>query len=67
MRTEPKLRLFAKMDIRVVDRIIKAGEEVRIGKISESTKKFMLICKDDDLHLWIDMDKYNDTVEDKLV
>lgn len=65
--SELKLRLFAKIDIPVVTRMIKSGEEVRIGKISESTKKFMLICKDDNLHLWIDMDKYNDTIEDKLV
>lgn len=64
---EPKLRLFAKKDIPVVTRMIKSGEEVRIGKISESGRKFMLICKDDDLHMWIDVSEYNETIEDRLV
>ena len=66
-----KLRLFMKQDLQVVESFIKKDEEVRLGLISESGKKVMLICKNDDLHKWIDIDKlgdmvYSDYVEDNL-
>jgi len=64
---ESKLRLFAKKDIDVVESFIKAGEEVRIGKISPSLSKFMVICKNDNLHKWLDMEYYSLYIEDKLV
>lgn len=62
-----KLRLFAKKDIQVVDNFIKQGQEVRIGKISDSREKFMVICSEDNLHKWLDMKDYNDLIEDVLV
>lgn len=62
-----KLRLFAKKDIEVVESVIKAGQEVRIGKISPSKTKVMLICADDNLHKWIDIKEYNELVEDKII
>lgn len=61
------LRLFAKKDIPVVDRPIKAGQELRIGKISPSKTKFMVICMEDDLHKWMDMVDYDEYIEDKFV
>lgn len=64
---EPKLRLFAKQDIPVVESYIKAGEEVRIGKIFSDGSKFMVICKNDNLHKWVDMKDYSSFIEDKLV
>jgi hypothetical protein len=64
---EPKLRLFAKKDIQVVESFIKAGEEIRIGKISESLSKFMVICAKDNLHKWLDMKDYNECIEDRLI
>ena len=62
-----KLRLFAKKDIQVVESFIKAGEEIRIGKIAESLSKFMVICDHDDLHKWMDMRDYSEYIEDKLI
>lgn len=64
---ESKLRIFAKKDILVVESDIKAGEEIRIGKINSDGSKFMVICKNDDLHKWIDMRDYNEYIEDKLI
>jgi hypothetical protein len=64
---ESKLRLFAKKDIQVVESFIKAGEEIRIGKISESLSKFMIICTEDNLHKWLDMKDYKEYVEDRLI
>lgn len=62
-----KLRLFAKKDIQVVENFIKAGQEVRIGKISPSGTMFMLICNEDNLHKWCDLKDYSEFVEDKVV
>jgi len=62
-----KLRLFAKKDIEVVESAIKAGQEIRIGKISPSKTKIMLICADDNLHKWIDIIDYDILVEDMVV
>jgi hypothetical protein len=64
---ELKLRLFAKKDIPVVESFIKAGEEVRIGKISSSRSAFMVICKNDNMHKWLNMEDYPLFIEDKLV
>lgn len=65
--SDSKLRLFAKCDIKVVESTIKAGDEVRIGKISPSGNKFIVICKNDDLHKWLDMKDYDKYIEDKLI
>jgi hypothetical protein len=62
-----KLRLFAKKDIKVVESFIKAGQEVRIGKISQSQSKFMLICAEDNLHKWCEMSEYEELVEDRII
>lgn len=62
-----KLRLFAKKDIEVVESVIKAGKEIRIGKISPSKTKIMLICADDNLHKWIDIIDYDILVEDRVI
>ena len=62
-----KLRLFTKKDIKVVESFIKAGQEIRIGKISPSKTKVMLICTDDNLHKWIDIIDYDILVEDRVV
>jgi hypothetical protein len=61
------LRLFAKQDIPIVDSHIKAGEEVRIGKIFSDGSKFMVICKNDNLHKWLDITEYSNFIEDRLV
>ena len=62
-----KLRLFAKKDIEVVESTIKAGQEIRIGKISPSGANFMIICANDDLHKWIDIIDYDILVEDRFI
>jgi hypothetical protein len=62
-----KLRLFAKKDIQVVENFIKAGQQIRIGKISPSKSKFMLICEEDNLHKWCEMSEYEEIVEDRIV
>ena len=64
---DSKLRLFAKKDILVVESYIKAGEEIRIGKITSDGSKFMIICHQDNLHKWMDMKDYSEYIEDKLV
>jgi hypothetical protein len=62
-----KLRLFTKKDIEVVESVIKAGQEIRIGKISPSKTKVMLICADDNLHKWINIEEYDELVEDRII
>jgi hypothetical protein len=62
-----KLRLFAKKDIEVVESTIKAGEEIRIGKISGTLSKFLVICAKDNLHKWLNMEDYHNYVEDKFI
>ena len=62
-----KLRLFTKKDIQVVESFIKTGQEIRIGKISPSGAKFMIICSEDNLHKWCDIKDYNELIEDKLI
>lgn len=62
-----KLRLFAKKDIQVVESFINTGQEIRIGKISPSGAKFMIICSEDNLHKWCDIKDYNELIEDKEV
>jgi hypothetical protein len=61
------LRLFAKKDILVVESYIRAGEEIRIGKIASNLQKFMIVCMNDDLHKWVMVDKYEELIEDRLV
>ena len=62
-----KIRLFAKKDIEVVESSIKAGQEVRIGKINPSKTKIMLICANDNLHKWVDITDYDTLIEDRLI
>lgn len=64
------LRLFMKKDYgqgHDNTPFLRQGEEVRIGKISDSLKRFMLIDKDDNRHIWAEMDEYSELVEDKFI
>lgn len=64
MRT---IRLKAIKDIKCVDSFIFTGEEVRVGRITPDGKRVMIVDMKDDLHIWLDMDKFNECVESEIV
>jgi hypothetical protein len=67
-----KLKTFLKKDLSTDHSdpskpFIAKGEEVRIGKISDSLTGVMLIDIEDNRHIWIKMSEYAEYVEDELV
>ena len=57
------MKYYAKQDILVVESYIKAGDEILLLKKGE--KKALISCIEDDLFKWIDLDKFNDIIEER--
>jgi hypothetical protein len=57
------MKYYAKKDILVVESYIKAGDEVLLLKKGE--EKALISCTEDNLFKWIDLDKFNDLIEER--
>lgn len=57
------MKYYAKKDILVVESYIKAGDEILLLKKGE--KKALISCIEDDLFKWIDLDKFDDIIEER--
>lgn len=57
------MKYYAKKDILIVESYIKAGDEILLLKKGE--KKALISCIEDDLFKWIDLDKFNDLIEER--
>jgi hypothetical protein len=57
------MKYYAKKDILVVESHIKAGDEVLLLKMGK--EKALISCTEDNLFKWIDLDKFNDLIEER--
>ena len=57
------MKYYAKKDILIVESYIKAGDEVLLLKKGE--ERALISCTEDNLFKWIDLDKFNDLIEER--